>query len=103
MQSWSRKRTLHQPASRPRLLSCYFASQIKQLATLMIELYSKLTGSRNGSTKELDGTEYYGKGYEDSDLRIPSMRLVNAQVRALFISVPRCLRSIASLVRVLLF
>ena len=63
----------------------------------MIELYSKLTGSQNGSTKEVDGTEYYGKGYEDSDLRIPSMRLVNAQVRALSISVPRRLRNIASL------
>ena len=54
--------------------------QIKKLAALMIELYSKLTGSPNGTTRDVDGTEYYGKGYEDSDLRIPSMRLVKAQL-----------------------
>ena len=33
-----------------------------------------------GSTREVPGVEYYGKGYEDSDLRIPSMRLVKSQL-----------------------
>jgi len=46
----------------------------------MIELYSNLTGAPNGTTRDVDGTEYYGKGYEDSDLRIPSMRLVKEQL-----------------------
>ena len=55
-------------------------AQIKQLAALMIELYSNMTGSPNGTTRDVDGTVYYGKGYEDSDLRIPSMRLVKEQV-----------------------
>jgi len=31
-------------------------------------------------TKDVPGVEYYGKGYEDSDLRIPSMRLVKQQL-----------------------
>ena len=53
--------------------------QIKELANLMIDLYSNLTGKPNGTTREVPGVEYYGKGYEDSDLRIPSMRLVKSQ------------------------
>merc|ERR1719201_2926966 len=48
--------------------------QIKELAKLMIDLYSSLTGKPSGTTREVPGVEYYGKGYEDSDLRIPSMR-----------------------------
>ena len=56
--------------------------QIKELANLMIELYSNLTNQAKpkGTTRDVDGTEYYGKGYEDSDLRIPSMRLVKEQL-----------------------
>jgi len=54
--------------------------QIRELANLMIDLYSSLTGKAKGSTRDVDGVEYYGKGYEDSDLRIPSMRLVKAQL-----------------------
>ena len=50
--------------------------QIKALSKLMIDLYSELTGKPNGTSREVDGVEYYGKGYEDSDLRIPSMRNV---------------------------
>ena len=46
----------------------------------MIELYSNLTGKPKGTTRTVDGAEYYGKGYEDSDLRIPSMRLVKQQL-----------------------
>jgi len=54
--------------------------QIRELANLMIELYSDLTGKARGTTREVSGVEYYGKGYEDSDLRIPSMRLVKEQL-----------------------
>jgi len=54
--------------------------QIKELAKLMIDLYSNLTGKPNGTVREVPGVEYYGKGYEDSDLRIPSMRLVKSQL-----------------------
>ena len=54
--------------------------QIKELAALMMDLYSNMTGASKGSTRVVDGTEYYGKGYEDSDLRIPSMRLVKSQL-----------------------
>jgi len=54
--------------------------QIKELAALMIDLYSKMTGKAEGSTRDVPGVEYYGKGYEDSDLRIPSMRLVKSQL-----------------------
>ena len=54
--------------------------QISKLANLMIELYSELTGKPKGATREVSGVDYYGKGYEDSDLRIPSMRLVKQQL-----------------------
>merc|ERR1711988_1484420 len=54
--------------------------QVKELANLMIEMYTKLTGKPLGSTKDISGEEYYGKGYEDSDLRIPSMRMVKQQL-----------------------
>ena len=54
--------------------------QISKLASLMIDLYSNMTGKPKGSTREVPGVEYYGKGYEDSDLRIPSMRLVKEQL-----------------------
>ncbi|KAL3914939.1 MAG: hypothetical protein SGPRY_007440 [Prymnesium sp.] len=54
--------------------------QVKELANLMIDLYAKMTGKPRGATKDISGEEYYGKGYEDSDLRIPSMRLVRQQL-----------------------
>jgi len=54
--------------------------QIRKLAALMIDLYSNLTGKPSGTTRDVPGVEYYGKGYEDSDLRIPSMRLVKQQL-----------------------
>ena len=46
----------------------------------MVLYSSQLTGKPKGSTRDVDGAEYYGKGYEDSDLRIPSMRLVKQQL-----------------------
>jgi len=55
--------------------------QIQKLAQLMIDLYADLTGKKEkGTTRDVPGVEYYGKGYEDSDLRIPSMRLVKQQL-----------------------
>lgn len=54
--------------------------QVKDLAKLMIEIYTKLTGKEQGAMKTVSGEEYYGKGYEDSDLRIPSMRLISKQL-----------------------
>jgi len=54
--------------------------QVKELANLMNEMYAKITGKPKVATKDISGEEYYGKGYEDSDLRIPSMRLVKQQL-----------------------
>ena len=55
--------------------------QIKDLAKLMIDLYAGMKPfDKQGNTIGVPGVEYYGKGYEDSDLRIPSMRLVKAQL-----------------------
>jgi len=54
--------------------------QIHALAKLMIEMYAKITGKPKGKTQTIAGEVYYGKGYEDSDLRIPSMRLVKKQL-----------------------
>jgi UDP-apiose/xylose synthase len=54
--------------------------EIASLARLMGELYEELTGQRRGATVSIPGTEYYGKGYADSDLRLPSMRLVRERL-----------------------
>ena len=54
--------------------------RISDLAELMIDMYSKITGKPKGTTVKISGEEYYGAGYEDSDLRIPSMSLVNKQL-----------------------
>jgi UDP-apiose/xylose synthase len=37
--------------------------QIKELAALMIDLYSGLTGKPLGTTRDVAGVDYYGKGY----------------------------------------
>merc|ERR1712083_1004132 len=54
--------------------------QISKLAELMIDMYSNITGKPKGSTVSISGEQYYGKGYEGSDLRIPSMKLVKQQL-----------------------
>merc|ERR1719409_2488465 len=46
----------------------------------MINMYSEITGKPKGTTRTVSGVEYYGPGYEDSDLRIPSMRLIQQQL-----------------------
>jgi len=47
---------------------------------MMINMYSEITGKPKGTTRTVSGVEYYGPGYEDSDLRIPSMRLIQQQL-----------------------
>ena len=54
--------------------------KVADLAELMINMYSEITGKPKGTTRTVSGVEYYGPGYEDSDLRIPSMRLVQQQL-----------------------
>lgn len=54
--------------------------QIKELADIMINLYSEITGKPKGTTRDVDGEVYYGKGYDDSDLRIPSMVAIKRQL-----------------------
>mmetsp|Transcript_7844 Transcript_7844/g.11322 ORF Transcript_7844/g.11322 Transcript_7844/m.11322 type:complete len:157 (-) Transcript_7844:669-1139(-) len=54
--------------------------KIADLAELMIDMYSRITGKPKGTTVKISGEEYYGKGYEDSDLRIPSMKLIKKQL-----------------------
>ena len=54
--------------------------KVADLAELMINMYSEITGKPKGTTRTVSGVEYYGPGYEDSDLRIPSMRLIEQQL-----------------------
>jgi len=54
--------------------------QVKELADIMSRLYKKLTGNDVYRPRVVDGEEYYGKGYEDSDLRMPSMKMVKSQL-----------------------
>ena len=54
--------------------------KVSALAEMMINMYSEITGKPKGTTRTVSGVEYYGPGYEDSDLRIPSMRLIEQQL-----------------------
>ena len=54
--------------------------KVSDLAEMMINMYSEITGKPKGTTRTVSGVEYYGPGYEDSDLRIPSMRLIEQQL-----------------------
>jgi UDP-apiose/xylose synthase len=52
---------------------------IRELATLMIELYEELTESAPRSQIEtVRGDEFYGEGYEDSDRLLPDIRKMGA-------------------------
>jgi UDP-apiose/xylose synthase len=53
---------------------------IAALAELMIGMHARLASKPHATTVAVSGEEYYGKGYEDSDLRIPSMALVSRQL-----------------------
>jgi UDP-apiose/xylose synthase len=48
---------------------------IKDLAYLMIELYKQIAprGSFSAGTEIISSLEFYGKGYEDSDRRVPDI------------------------------
>lgn len=48
---------------------------IKDLAYLMIELYEQIAprGSFSAGTEVISSLEFYGKGYEDSDRRVPDI------------------------------
>jgi len=48
---------------------------IKDLAYLMIELYEQIAprGSFSAGTEIISSLEFYGKGYEDSDRRVPDI------------------------------
>jgi len=48
---------------------------IKDLAFLMIELYEQIAprGSFSAGTENISSLEFYGKGYEDSDRRVPDI------------------------------
>lgn len=39
--------------------------RISDLAELMSDMYSRITGKPKATTKKVSGEEYYGKGYED--------------------------------------
>ena len=52
---------------------------IRQLALLMMELYTELTGKTSGSAiVEVTGEEFYGAGYEDADRLPPDIRKLSA-------------------------
>ncbi len=49
---------------------------VAELASLMIELYAEITGDearRSHPVLEVTGEQFYGKGYEDCDRRVPSV------------------------------
>jgi UDP-apiose/xylose synthase len=52
---------------------------IRDLATLMLELYRQLTGRVPVSAVEdISGEEFYGRGYEDGDRRPPDISKMHA-------------------------
>ncbi|KAL1323468.1 hypothetical protein HN51_033801 [Arachis hypogaea] len=55
---------------------------VKELAELMIQVYAKVAGvpSSSLSTLDVSSEEFYGKGYDDSDRRIPDMTIITRQL-----------------------
>lgn len=55
---------------------------VKQLAELMIKVYAKVDDVPASSLSTLDVTseDFYGKGYDDSDRRIPDMTIITKQL-----------------------
>ncbi|KAK8939688.1 hypothetical protein KSP40_PGU002185 [Platanthera guangdongensis] len=55
---------------------------VKQLAEIMTEVYSKVTGEPplEVPTIDISSEEFYGEGYDDSDKRIPDMTIINRQL-----------------------
>lgn len=55
---------------------------VRQLAEMMTEVYSKVSGEPPLEVPTVDVTskEFYGVGYDDSDKRIPDMTIINRQL-----------------------
>ncbi|GAU45577.1 hypothetical protein TSUD_273770 [Trifolium subterraneum] len=55
---------------------------VKELAELMIKVYSKVADIPASSLTTLDvrSEDFYGKGYDDSDRRIPDMTIITRQL-----------------------
>ncbi|PKA59717.1 UDP-glucuronic acid decarboxylase 1 [Apostasia shenzhenica] len=55
---------------------------VKQLAEIMTEVYSKVSGEPplEVPTIDVSSQEFYGEGYDDSDKRIPDMTIINRQL-----------------------
>ncbi|KAJ1440669.1 hypothetical protein SESBI_01736 [Sesbania bispinosa] len=55
---------------------------VKELAELMIQAYAKVSGvpASSLSTLNVSSEEFYGKGYDDSDRRIPDMTIITKQL-----------------------
>ncbi|CAL0333998.1 unnamed protein product [Lupinus luteus] len=55
---------------------------VRQLAEMMIQVYSKVSGEQTPETPTIDvsSKEFYGEGYDDSDKRIPDMTIINKQL-----------------------
>ncbi|KAL0417647.1 UNVERIFIED_CONTAM: UDP-D-apiose/UDP-D-xylose synthase 2 [Sesamum radiatum] len=55
---------------------------VRQLAEMMTQVYSKVTGESSIETPTIDvsSKEFYGEGYDDSDKRIPDMTIINRQL-----------------------
>ncbi|KAK7341984.1 hypothetical protein VNO80_24925 [Phaseolus coccineus] len=55
---------------------------VKELAELMIKAYAKVSGvpASSMSTVNVSAQDFYGKGYDDSDRRIPDMTIITRQL-----------------------
>ncbi|KOM50560.1 hypothetical protein LR48_Vigan08g138700 [Vigna angularis] len=55
---------------------------VKELAALMIKAYAKVSGApaSSMSTVNVSAEDFYGKGYDDSDRRIPDMTFITRQL-----------------------
>lgn len=55
---------------------------VKELAELMIKVYAKVSGvpASSLSTLDVSSMDFYGKGYDDSDRRIPDMTIITRQL-----------------------
>ncbi|GLJ40425.1 hypothetical protein SUGI_0832580 [Cryptomeria japonica] len=55
---------------------------VRQLAELMTEVYSKVSGKPplDMPTIDVSSKEFYGEGYDDSDKRIPDMTIIKQQL-----------------------
>ncbi|BFI24630.1 UDP-apiose/xylose synthase [Marchantia polymorpha subsp. ruderalis] len=57
-------------------------ASVKELAEIMTDVYCKISGKSkpNMTTVDISSKEFYGEGYEDSDRRIPDMKLVTTEL-----------------------